>query len=367
LAEASFCEILEEGDDPPSLYAALAKNWKVSTSNSPVSDRQTRTGYDIEVGAQVDTGTGILSFLGFLVFQKPVGLERLTLAVVLTEGGVDIVHSLFLIHANEYKEALPEVWGVVGVIPREGFPTLTKLNSMLFVTNAAFTGTSPSEFEAHITSLQSIDPRDFDYPVYQVPQEEDEGSCSIYSKGASFIPTAVNLAILKLGAGASITEVACRVSPTLNNMNTTNFEAATDWLQASFTTRGDGSYISSPIHTRQDLTKVSMCALPPSQPRRHHEISLWARLLLEEEEKEEEEEEKYLAEALLPDNISTLRRSSLQQFRPPLLGYPMLLPQRLPHPPHLEASLPSSGSISIWYGVSQPTQKSPPFCMTWIL
>ena len=184
--------------------------------------------YVLLICYKADTGTGILSFLGSLVSWKLAGLEHLTLAVLLAEGGVDIVHYLLLIHANEYKEALPEVWGIVGEIPREGFPTLTKLTSMIFATNTTFTGTSPSEFEADVTRIYIIKPRDFDSSVHQVSREEDKGSCSISTKSAAFIPTAADLEILKLGAGSSIAEVACRVFPILNKMATTNFEAVAD-------------------------------------------------------------------------------------------------------------------------------------------
>jgi len=93
--KASYLKILEEGGTPPSLYTALAKKWKASTSNSLALDCQTRTGYDIKVGAQADTGTGILSFLGSLVSRRSAGLEHLMLAVVSAEEDVDLVHSLF--------------------------------------------------------------------------------------------------------------------------------------------------------------------------------------------------------------------------------------------------------------------------------
>lgn len=75
---------------------------------------------------------------------------------------MDVVHSLFFIRANEYEEAPPELWGVVDEIPREDVPTLTKLNSVRFVENTTFTGTSPSEFEFHVTIFHSINPLYFD-------------------------------------------------------------------------------------------------------------------------------------------------------------------------------------------------------------
>jgi len=120
---------------------------------------------------------------------------------------------------------------------------------MIFAKNTTFTSTSPSQLEAHLTSLHSIDPSDFDSSAHQIDQEEDEGSRYISSKGTLFILPAAALKILELGAGASIVEVACRILPILNNIVSTNFEAVTDWIQASFTTRGDGFYISGPILT----------------------------------------------------------------------------------------------------------------------
>ena len=119
---------------------------------------------------------------------------------------------------------------------------------MLFAKNTTFTSISPSEFEAHVTSFHSINPRDFDSLAHKAAQEED---CyrSIYSKGASFIPTVAALEILELDAGVSIAEVACCIFPILSNIAITNFEAAIDWLQVSFTTICDVSYVSGPILT----------------------------------------------------------------------------------------------------------------------
>ena len=74
----------------------------------------------------MNAGTEILSLLDSLDSQRPVGLDYITLTVVSAEGGVELVHSLCLIHANKYEEALPEVWGIVGEIPREDFPPSPK-------------------------------------------------------------------------------------------------------------------------------------------------------------------------------------------------------------------------------------------------
>ena len=117
--------------------------------------------------------------------------------------------------------------GIVGEILREGFPILTKLKSMLFVTNTTFTGTFLSEYEAYITSLHSIELRNFDSSAHKIAQEEVKGFRSISPKGADFIPTAAGFAILKLGIGVLIAKVAYRIFPILNNMDSTSFKVAT--------------------------------------------------------------------------------------------------------------------------------------------
>ena len=170
---------------------------------------------------------------------------------------MDLVHSLFLVNESEYDEDPPEVWGIIGEIPDEGFPRLTRLTSMLFASNSSFIGTSTSEFESHVTSLTSVHPRNFDSNAHQPAAADDEGCRPISSRGAAFLPAAAALAILDLGDGASIAEVACRTYPILTCSDTTSFDAAADWLQASFTSRTDGAFISGPIRTRRDLPTVN--------------------------------------------------------------------------------------------------------------
>ena len=249
---------LEEGDSFSSLYDALETKWKVPLPSSSDGSRRNRTGYDIGVGATADSGTGILEFLANLLSRRSAGLDRLVLAVVSGAGGVDLVHSLFLVNGSEYEEDLPEVWGIVGEIPAEGLPAITRLTSMIFANNTTFTGTSSSEFESHVTSLSSVEPRDFDSCAHQPADDEDEGSRPIPSRGAAFIPAAAALAILDLGDGASIAEVVSRAYPIVSSSDTTSFDAAANWLQASFTSRDDGSFVSGPIRTRRSLPVVAL-------------------------------------------------------------------------------------------------------------
>ena len=172
-------------------------------------------------------------------------------------GAVDLVHSLFLVSGSEYVEDLPEVWGIVGETPYKGFPTLTKFTSMLFAANTTFTGTSPSEFEARVTSLSSIKHSHFDANAHQPDIIKDEGSRPISSRGTIFLPVAIALAILNFGAGTSITEVAQRVFPIINASETISFDAASYWLQVSFTSKADGAYVSGPIRTRHNFPVVN--------------------------------------------------------------------------------------------------------------
>ena len=249
---------LELGEDFPSLHSALAAKWKASPPTpSSEEGRRSRAGFDIEVGATADSGTQILSFLSSLVSRRSAGSDHIVLAVVSGAGGVDLVHSLFLVNESEYEETPPELWGIVGEIPAEGFPRFTQLTNTIFASNFSFVGTSSSEFESHVTSLNSIHPRDFDSNAHQPAATDDDGSRPISSRGAAFLPVAAALAILDLGDGASIAEVACRGYPVISNSDTTSFDTAADWLQASFTSRKDGSYISGPIRTRRELPTVN--------------------------------------------------------------------------------------------------------------
>ena len=103
---ATIRDVLSTGDAPPSLYLALEKKWKVPPQSSEET-RRSRTEFDIEVGATAESGTAILSFLASLLSRRSTGLDHLVLAIVLGAGGVDLVHSLFLVNASEYEENLP--------------------------------------------------------------------------------------------------------------------------------------------------------------------------------------------------------------------------------------------------------------------
>ena len=174
MSVATLHDRLKEGGYFDSLYSALNKKWKVSPSSSSDESRRARTGFDIGVGATADSGTAILEFLASLISRRSAGLDRLVLSVVSGAGCVDLIHSLFLVNGSEYEEDLPEVWGIVGEIPDEGFPAITRLTPMLFAANTPFTGTSASEFEAHATSLSSVDPRNLDSCAHQPAEEDDE-------------------------------------------------------------------------------------------------------------------------------------------------------------------------------------------------
>lgn len=99
---------------------------------------------------------------------------------------------------------------------------------MYFSTNTTFVATSTSESESHVTGLSSIKPRDFDTNAHQSDTLGDDGSRAITSRGAAFLPSLAAIAILDLGAGASITEVASITFPIINSSVSTSFDGAID-------------------------------------------------------------------------------------------------------------------------------------------
>lgn len=218
-------EVLSNGDALSSLHSTLESKWKVPPQSTDES-RRSWTEYDIEVRATAVYGAAILYVLASFISRRSTGLDKLVLAVVPGGGAVDLVHSLFLVSGSEYAEDLPEIWVIVGEIPDEVFPTLTKLTSMLFAANMIFTGTSPSEFEAHVISLSCIKPRHIDSNDHQPAISKDEGSRPISSRDPNFHPAAAALAILDLGSEAPIEEVAQRAFPIINASETTSFDPA---------------------------------------------------------------------------------------------------------------------------------------------
>lgn len=108
LPMSSFREILDKGDGRPSMYLALDKKRKAN-ANHGNTGRVSRTGFDIEVGAHADSGTAVLTYPVSLTSRGSDGLEGLSLGVVSAAGGVEIVHSLFIVNGSKYEEDLPEV------------------------------------------------------------------------------------------------------------------------------------------------------------------------------------------------------------------------------------------------------------------
>ena len=78
---ATICDVLSYGDTPSALYSALERKWKVPPQSADES-RRTRTAFDIEVGATVESSAAILSFLASIIPRRSTGLDHLVLAVV---------------------------------------------------------------------------------------------------------------------------------------------------------------------------------------------------------------------------------------------------------------------------------------------
>ena len=81
-------------------------------------------------------------------------------------GGVDLIHSLFLVETSEYAEENSELWGIIGELPAGGSAHIVKPMPALFASNTPFFGTDLEEFEAHVTGIFSVLPRDFDTTVH---------------------------------------------------------------------------------------------------------------------------------------------------------------------------------------------------------
>jgi len=59
--------------------------------------------------------------------------------------------------------------------------------------------------------------------------------------------------VLYVGEGTSIAEVACIIMPIIESTQSTVYNGALEWIQASFTAEENGKFTGDPIETYQDL------------------------------------------------------------------------------------------------------------------
>ena len=116
-------------------------------------------------------------------------MDKLVLPVVLMIGGVELIHSLFLVGTSEYIEKNGELWRILGELPASNIPHIIKLTPALFASNTLFFGTDLEEFEARVTGLSSPLPMDLDTTAHQPVLEYDEDACKIYSRETTVIPS----------------------------------------------------------------------------------------------------------------------------------------------------------------------------------
>ena len=108
-------------------------------------------------------------------------------------------------------------YGVLGELRACNSPNIVKLTPALFASNTPFFGTDLEDFEAHVTGLSSVLPKDFDTTAHQPVLENDEDARKICSRGTTILPLSIASKILDLGPGASIVDVACHCTPSLTS------------------------------------------------------------------------------------------------------------------------------------------------------
>ena len=254
---------------PPSaaLDAVLSTLWNRPRTDDPASSssssRKTRGSVpDIDTGAHPTDGAALHSSLLNLVERKASGMEAVTLLGLSKAGIVDVIHSLFTVRANDYDMA-PELWGILGEVPENGLPSIVSILPIDLSTIDPFYGTTSEEFESHVTGLSSTLQRHLDTNAHPESSKSDEGATIISVRGLAFIPASAASLFLELPAPVTIAEASARLVPHLIRSSYLHALDPLRWLQASFTARAGGDYISGPIRTRRALGIPSPLAGSP--------------------------------------------------------------------------------------------------------
>ena len=226
------------------------------TPSSSSSSKDSRRNYDVGTGARAMDGAPLLAFVRNLVERRAVGADKLMFLSISKAGVVHIIHSLVVVRVEDYDEA-PTLWGIRGDIPDQGLPNFVLLSAMNFAANEPFFGQPSDEFETHATGLPSVLQKDLDTSAYQASAMEDDGARSISSRGLTLLNPEGATVFASLEQPIVIFQVACRVVPVLLRSPDPYAQDTLDWLQASFTARDDGKFVSGPIRTRRELTDVS--------------------------------------------------------------------------------------------------------------
>ena len=254
----SLTDLLAEPSPPSALLKLLSNRWDLAplTPSSSSSSKDSRQNYDVGTGARALDGAPLLAFVLGLVERRAAGVDKLMFLSVSKAGVVNIIHSLVVVRDGEYDDA-PALWGIRGDIPDHGLPSFVSLSAMDFAANTTFLGQPSEEFESHATGLASVRQKDLDSSAYQASAVGDEGARTILSRGLSIINAEGASAFTSLNQPVVISEVSCRVAPILIRSSDPYAQDTLDWLQASFTAREDGKFVSGPIRTRRKLAEVS--------------------------------------------------------------------------------------------------------------
>ena len=249
-----LAELLGNGRCPSGLYNLLAKRWKVTSASDDSPDgRPSRADIDLSVGASAETGRPLYVTLSHLSLRRPTGFNKLAFLAISAKGKVSVIHSLFLLSAGEYEEGLGDLCGFVGELPAEGYPQFVRLPPLALASNEQFWGVSREEFDAHVTSLPSVHPQDLDISCQEPVSATDEGARQIRSRGLCVVPPELALQVLQLGDDATISAVAGSLFPSLLGGRSSSFDATMDWMQASFTSREEETFLAGVIRTRREF------------------------------------------------------------------------------------------------------------------
>ena len=132
---------------------------------------------------------------------------------------------------------------------------VVRLEPLLFASNFPFLGTPRLKFSSHLAGLDSSLPWDFEDTAHLIADnEEDKGVRPVQLRGLAFVPRATAAVALEEGLRPAVTDVLCRMFEALSR-DAKAFDGALDWMQASFMSQLDGTYVGR-VRTRWEPTEV---------------------------------------------------------------------------------------------------------------
>ena len=177
MAHASCADLLAKEEVHTDLSMLLVVKWEVEDGAYLESTvYMSRTWYNLDVGPAEETY--LLFFLSHLA-RKGVGLG---LPVVSMAGGVDLIHSLFLVGTSEYANKDSNLCRNIGKLPAVNIPYIVKLTPALFASNTPFLVPTWRGLKRMLLIFPAS-PKNFDTTAHQPILECDEDTCKICSPG----------------------------------------------------------------------------------------------------------------------------------------------------------------------------------------